>query len=215
MYAWVPHPLVCEGAGFDVSCVLAMRKPLRRYYGRADVHFITFSCYRRRPFLGTRRARDGFVKILDEVRADYQFRLFAFVVMPEHVHLLLSESERSNPSTVLQILKQRVSRALRARRHKIKLGQLSLPFASTLCEAPAFWQRRFYDFNVWSSKKFYEKLDYMHRNPVERRLVAHPKDWPWSSWSQCERGEPGLIRIDILGEERARHEKKKRQPPHP
>jgi putative transposase len=63
-------------------------------------------------------------------------------------------------------------------------------------DSPAFWQRRFYDFNVWSSKKLKEKLDYMHRNPVQRGLVLHPKDWPWSSWSHYEKGEMGLIRIE-------------------
>ena len=52
-----------------------MRNPLRRYYDRGDLHFVTFSCYRRRPFLGTRRARDRFVKILDEVRLRHQFQI--------------------------------------------------------------------------------------------------------------------------------------------
>jgi len=59
-----------------------------------------------------------------------------------------------------------------------------------------FWQRRFYDFNVWSRGKLKEKLNYMHANPVMRKLVKHPKNWPWSSWSFYERGEEGLVRID-------------------
>ena len=70
-----------------------MRNPLRRYYGRGDLHFVTFSCYRRRPFLGTRRARDHFVKILNQVRSRYGFQLVGYVVMPEHVHLLLSGAQ--------------------------------------------------------------------------------------------------------------------------
>ena len=81
--------------------------------------------------------------------------------------------------------------------------------------APAFWQRRFYDFNVWSEKKVKEKLDYMHRNPVERKLVLHPKDWAWSSWSHYEKGETGLIRIDALGTQEARASEHQRQKPHP
>ncbi len=67
-------------------------------------------------------------------------------------------------------------------------------FASIL--AAAFL--RFYDFNVWSEGKLREKLLYMHRNPVERKLVAHPKDWPWSSWSHYEKGEQGMLHIDKL-----------------
>ena len=192
-----------------------MRNPLRRYYGQGDLHFITFSCYRRRQFLGTRRARERFLKILDQVRIRHGFQLFGFVVMPEHVHLLMSEPKKGNPSKILQVLKQRVSRALRGGRRKSKLGQLALPFASSANEAPAFWQRRFYDFNVWSSKKFREKMDYMHRNPVDRKLVDHPRDWPWSSWLQYEGGKPGLIRMDILGQKGSTNAEQKRQPPHP
>jgi putative transposase len=65
-------------------------------------------------------------------------------------------------------------------------------------EPPAFWQRRFYDFNVWSEKKLKEKLLDMQRNPVRRKLVQHPKDWPWSSCSFYAKGE-GLIEIDLRG----------------
>jgi hypothetical protein len=54
MCARVPHPLVFKGAVFDFSaaCVFLMRNPLRRFYGRGDLHFITFSCYRRGGVLG-------------------------------------------------------------------------------------------------------------------------------------------------------------------
>jgi len=175
-----------------------MRNRLQRHYGRGDLHFITFSCYRRRPYLGTARARDRFVKILDQVRSRYGFQLLGYVVMPEHVHLLISEPEKGTPSQVLQVLKQRVSRALR-RPARNASAQLSLAFCCREVEARAFWQRRFYDFNVWSSGKLREKLNYMHRNPVQRKLVSHPRDWPWSSWSHYEKGERGLIEIDILG----------------
>jgi putative transposase len=175
-----------------------MRNPLRRYYGRGDLHFVTFSCYRRRSFLGTRRARDRFVKILEEVRSRNGFRLIGYVVMPEHVHLLISEPKKGTPSKALQVLKQKVSCALRGKGRKSTPGQLSLPFSEATTLA-AFWQRRFYDFNVWSGKKVREKLEYMHANPVKRKLVVHPKDWPWSSWSHYAKGEDGLIRIDSGG----------------
>jgi len=176
-----------------------MRNPLRRHYGQGHFHFITFSCSRRQPFLATHRARDRFVKILDEVRAKHSFLLLGYVVMPEHVHLLISEPALGDPSRVLQVLKQKVSRALRKRKRKPVRNQLRLPFLCDQKEPRAFWQRRFYDFNVWSAKKLREKLDYMHANPVPRKLVAHPKDWPWSSWLNYVTGD-GLIRIDIPGE---------------
>ena len=197
-----------------------MRNPLQRYYGRGDLHFITFSCYRRRPLLGASHARDYFLKVLDEVRARHKFLLLGYVLMPEHVHLLLSEPTLSDPSKVLQVLKQKVSRALRDTASKLILRQPSVRFAEGVDEEGAFWQRRFYDFNVWSEKKVNEKLEYMHANPVKRELVTHPKDWPWSSWSHYAKGEQGLIRIDSIcekpGSDRVGQPKgKKSQKPHP
>jgi putative transposase len=184
-----------------------MRNPLKRFYGRGDLHFVTFSCYRRRPLLGTVRARDCFVEILDLVRSNRNFLLLGFVVMPEHVHLLVSEPPGSNPSVALQVLKQQVSRSLRKKRKRPPEGQLRLKFAEAQIEEEHFWQRRFYDFNVWSEKKFKEKLKYMHANPVKRGLVLHPKDWPWSSWGHYARGEKGLIRVDCLGDRVAQAQK--------
>jgi putative transposase len=162
-----------------------MRNSLQRRYGQGDLHFITFSCFRRRRLLGTSEARDCYVRILAEVRCRYAFRLIGYVVMPEHVHLLLTEPRIGDPSKVLQVLKQRVSRALLAKRKD-----------SDTFTSQHFWQRRFYDFNVWSGKKIAEKLNYMHLNPVKRKLVAHPRDWPWSSWSHYANGGTGLIAVD-------------------
>jgi putative transposase len=85
-----------------------MPRNLKRHYGKGDLHFITFSCYERRPLLGTVRARNLFVKVLGEVRDKYGFLLVGYVLMPEHVHLLVSEQKKGTPSKVVQVLKQRV-----------------------------------------------------------------------------------------------------------
>ena len=138
-----------------------MRNRLKRYYGMGHLHFLTFSCYRRRPLLATVRARNRFVKILNEVRARYGFLLVGYVVMPDHVHLLVSEPRRGTLSTVLQVLKQRLSRARRGKRPSAR-AQLRLQFPELKSEPAHLWQRRFYDFNVWSRTKRREKLSYMH-----------------------------------------------------
>jgi putative transposase len=174
-----------------------MTKGLIRHYGRGHLHFITFSCYRRLPLLRSVRARNVFVKILDEVRDRYGFSLVGYVVMPEHVHLLITEPRRGTPSTAMQVLKQRVSRRLR-RKRRAAPRQLTLSFQGEEDTLPRFWQRRFYDFNVWSRKKKVEKLHYMHMNPLKRKLVDHPKDWPWSSFSFYSKLKRGLIRIDSI-----------------
>lgn len=145
--------------------------------------------------LGTARARHLFVQALGKIRQRYKFRLVGYVVMPNHVHLLVSECAKATPSVVLKVLKQRVSRDLRKAKRRVPAGQLRLEFAKDFGSLPRFWQPRFYDFNVWSKKKVREKLECMHANPVTRKLVAHPKDWPWSSWSFYAKGE-GVLKID-------------------
>ncbi len=168
----------------------SLPKRLKRYYGLGHLHFITFSCYHRMALLGTTRSRNAFVRALAEVRAKYQFALVGYVVMPEHVHLMIAEPKHGNPSGVVHSLKLRVSKRMRRKARRRSDSQRSFVF-----HAPAtrFWQPRFYDFNLWSAKKRREKLDYMHRNPVTRRLVTDPKDWVWSSYaSYSGRGTPLL-----------------------
>ena len=157
------------------------------------MHFITCSCDRRKPLLGTKQAREVFLKVLGEVRARFHFGLVGYVVMPEHVHLLITEPETGTPGTVMQVLKQRVARAMRRRRRRKNAAQLG--FWEESAAPRAFWQKRFYDFNVWSRKKRVEKIGYMHMNPVKRKLVEHPKDWAWSSY-RCYQGG-GEVVIDV------------------
>ena len=152
---------------------------LQRYYGAHHLHFITWSCYRRQPLLRSARRRDCLVDILEQVRRKYRFVVVGYVVMPEHVHLLMSEPEIGTPSDVMRVLKQRSARALLPKRKRRDPRQRLL-FAERL--RTPFWQARFYDFNVWTAKKRVEKLNYMHQNPVKRRLVAEPGDWRWSSF---------------------------------
>jgi putative transposase len=160
-----------------------MKPRLRRRYGLGQLHFITCSCYRRAALLGTERARHLFLKILNEARERYDFALLGYVVMPEHIHLLISEPNVGNLSTLMQVLKQRVSRAMhRRRRRRMRSEQKCLWDEAPVRKYQPFWQRRFYDFNVWSAKKRNEKMNYMHFNPVKRGLVRHPKDWLWSSY---------------------------------
>ena len=109
---------------------LTMPKGLKRYYGRGDLHFITFSCYRRLPLLERVRTRSLFVKVLDEVRVRYEFALIGYVVMPEHVHLLIGEPRKGTPSDALKALKQGFSRRVQAKRRGkgVPANQRKLPF---------------------------------------------------------------------------------------
>ena len=191
---WVPHSWL-ERVGLG-SC--SMTVGLKRYYGRNDLHFVTFSCYRRLPLLLKASARAVVARELARARREYGFLLVGYVVMPEHVHVLMSEPKHGTPSTVLQMLKQRVSRKLRKKARARRAGQLALSFPEAVGELRQFWQGRFYDFNVFTERKKREKLEYMHGNPVSRGLVAHPKEWPWSSWSNYAQRGAGMIEVDLL-----------------
>lgn len=104
------------------------------------------------------------MKVLGEVRDRYAFHLVGYVVMPEHIHLLIGEPAKGTPSTVLQVLKQCVSRRLRRkpRKYPSRAAQLRFDFEPSGRALPQFWQPRFYDINVWSQTKKVEKLHYMH-----------------------------------------------------
>jgi putative transposase len=170
-----------------------MLNPLRRYYGAGYLHSITFSCYRRRPLLGEGKQRDRLLQILEQVRRSYRFVVVGYVAMPEHVHLLIGEPERANPSIVIQVLKQRFARQrLRAIRRKTSSTQGMLWKA----EEAHVWQRRFYDFVVWTERKRVEKLRYIHRNPVKRGLVLEPEQWKWSSYRYYAFGERGPVLVN-------------------
>jgi putative transposase len=172
----------------------SMPSGLHRTYGAHPLHFITCSCYRRLPLLGTARSRDRFLSVLEQTRQRYRFVVVGYVVMPEHIHLLLTEPEVGTPSTVMQVLKQRTAHALLPKRKRKNPGQRSL-FRDDLGRR-AFWQTRFYDFNVWTTKKRVEKLRYMHRNPVKRGLVELPEQWLWSSYRFYLLGEAGPVRVN-------------------
>jgi len=151
---------------------------LKRFQQAREVHFLTFSCYRRNANFDNETSRAVFVSALERVRRDYQLCVYAYVVMPEHVHLLINEPERNTLAQAIKSLKQGVARRLSLR-----------------AEDP-FWQARYYDFNVWSERKFVEKVRYIHRNPVKRGLVPRPEDWPWGSFRDYATGEVGMVEIE-------------------
>jgi putative transposase len=140
------------------------------------------------------RSRDTSLTILEQTRQRYRFVVVGYVVMPEHIHLLLTEPEVGTPSTVMQVVKQRTARALLPKRKRRNPCQCNL-FGDEP-KRRAFWQARSYDFNVWTTKKRVEKLRYMHRNPVKRGLAGAPEKWRWSSYRFYLLEEAGPVRVN-------------------
>jgi len=149
-------------------------KGLERWYGGHDLHFITCSCYQRRPELGTGARRNLLLRVLERARQKYRFVVIGYVVMPEHFHLLITEPDVGDPSVVLKVIKERFTKLL----HRQPTHPKTADAWGTRTLTGPIWQKRFYDFNVSTSKKRIEKLRYMHRNPVKRGLAEKAETGP-------------------------------------
>ena len=172
-----------------------MPRGLQRFQHTGDLHFITFSCYHRVALLDLPESHRTFELTLERVRRWYGLFVTGYVVMPEHVHLLVSEPERSGLATAIQMLKQITSTELHWVPRPCRCAFCSDRTGVTTGSHP-FWQARYYDFNVWSKQKIEEKVRYMHFNPVERGLVSSPEDWEWSSARHYQTGIEGVVEIE-------------------
>src|SRR5580698_2231202 len=114
---------------------------LKRYQSGGDFHFLTFSCDQRRPYFNTPQSRDLFETSLEQTRKNYNLEIFGYVVMPEHIHLLISEPAQIKLSRAIQALKVSVAKQSAHR---------------------PFWLVRYHDFNVLTHRKHLEKLRYLH-----------------------------------------------------
>ena len=155
-----------------------MPRRLRRFQQTRQSHFVTFSCYRRQPFLSSPDAYELFVQCLEEMRRRFRICVYGYVVMPEHAHLLLSEPEVLTLADAIHLLKLSFTKRL-----------------GSYCTG-SFWQKRYYDRNVRDAKEFGVKLRYLHRNPVKRGLVKEAADWEWSSFRHYAFREMGAVEIE-------------------
>ena len=161
------------------------RKTCRRYNVPGDAHALTFSCFKRRAFLARDRSRRWFMESLDAARTKHAFDVWAYVLMPEHVHLLIfPRASDYSISDILTDIKQPVTR------WAFKYLQTRVPDSLSIMrdEQPSgkmahrFWQRGGgYDRNLTKPKTIHATIDYIHTNPVRRELVDAADDWYWSS----------------------------------
>ena len=173
---------------------------LTRFQQSRQTHFVTFSCYHRHPLLNSDEIRRTFESALERVRRCYRLYIYAYVLMPEHVHLLLSEPQLED-----DLLKPGLG-------YKADYDWLRRPQDCTLAgavkslkqgvsrrfigDAKHFWQKRYYDFNVRTHRQFEQKVRYLHNNPVKRGLCDRPEDWPWSSFRHFAAGVEGRVKIE-------------------
>jgi putative transposase len=150
---------------------------LKRFQRAESLHFITFSCFNRLPFLCTSDAKSAVEEILEQTRSRHGTRVYAYVLMLEHVHLLLNEPPNILLGQFLKSLKQVTSRRLK--------GSIE-----------QFWQARYFDANIRGEAARSEVIRYIHRNPVKRGLVERPEQYPWSSYNHYATGNCGTVEIE-------------------
>ena len=166
------------------------------------LHFYTFSCYRRLPLLTNELWRSWLAEALAHARTKLHYDLWAYVFMPEHVHLLLKpKMESYRISEFMQLVKhpmaRRVLNSLRKTNSPL-LEQLAVPQLDGSMQY-CFWQPGGgYDVNILSVEKAINRATYCHNNPVKRRLVQSQEHWKWSSfrWIELGRREGEPIQID-------------------
>jgi putative transposase len=160
------------------------RKLRRRFDNERTPRELTFSCFKGYKFLNSDRTRNWFVEAVREERQHWPIDLWAWVLMPEHVHLLVAP--RSSEIAVGNFagrIKERVAR------QAIKWLEQNAPQwipKITVHEGKRarrrFWQPGGgYDRNVDEIETLERVICYFHMNPVRRGLVKRPEDWEWSS----------------------------------
>ena len=178
--------------------MLPPKRTLHRHEIPGTARFLTFSCFRRLPLFNNEIIRDRFVEHLVRVAAKPGVDVLAWVIMPEHVHLVLA-LEDIEAESLLRSLKRPFSSEVLARWREI-----GTPLLAKLRDRPGthhFWQKGGgYDRNVISDELL-EKIRYCHRNPITRGLVQTSVDWKWSSARAYENREDAIgptINFDLL-----------------
>lgn len=178
---------------------------MKRIERLGDFRYLTFSTYQQLPLFRSDTIKDAFVGAIHEMRLRCETAIVAYVVMPEHVHMVVFPRRAEWPvSRSLHLLKRDFARNVTSRWRELKA-----PILGRTRDAEGrqrFWQPGGgYDRNVFSDGELSEKINYIHQNPVERGLVARAVEWKWSSASWYASGE-GAIPMDRWGEVRLARE---------
>lgn len=164
---------------------------MKRINNPNHARYLTFSTYRGTELFCTKPICDLFVDQLRVTRDRHVFYLYAWVLMPNHVHMLLREPSDGCVSDILKTLKLGLSKRMSNR-----LSEFDAPILDRQYDEQGtrrIWQRGGgYDRNIVSDHEFDEKVQYIHMNPVRAELVRTPLDWAWSSarwWSGDREGQ--------------------------
>jgi putative transposase len=177
------------------------RRHRRRFNLPGHAHSLTFSCYSRIPFLDSERTCLWLRDAIDEARVEQAFELWAYVFMPEHVHLLVHPRRVDyDIALILQAIKEPVGRraiGFLERHSRVWLRRVTRQRGNRV--ERLFWQSGGgYDRNIETPAVLQAEIQYIHMNPVRRGLVQRAVDWKWSSAGHYELGIHGPLAIDPI-----------------
>jgi len=155
---------------------------LRHYDHLGSARFVTFTCFRRLPLLAYDPIISIFIDELAALRQRHRVTILGYVVMPEHIHLVLLPPDDVQLGRAMGHLKARSARFVFQRFGDVLLDRwpcLETSRRGRLIRR--FWQPRCYDHNCRTVSSVVERIRYCHANPVRRGLVQRPEDWRWSS----------------------------------
>jgi putative transposase len=177
------------------------RRTFKRFNDEGDAHALTFSCFHRRPFLNRDRSRTWFLEALDRARNLHPVHLWAYVVMPEHAHVVLwpTEPEFDVGKVLASVKKSVANKAIaHVRRHAPRFLKWMEDVQPNGDRHHRFWQRGSgYDRNLREPRTVWAEIDYVHANPVRRERCERPIDWPWSSAAEYDAPGTGPLSLDL------------------
>ncbi|QDT89652.1 REP-associated tyrosine transposase [Gimesia algae] len=168
------------------------RKRIRHYHELGDCHELTFSCFQNKFLLTNADWNLLLCESINRALARYEFGLIAFVIMPNHLHLLVyPKQQECQVDRFLFAIKRPFSYRIK---QLLQETQDRLLDDLTIRDRPGstvfrFWQEGAgYDRNLSSLKAVEASIDYIHMNPVRKKLVDQSRDWKWSSarWYESE-----------------------------
>ena len=170
----------------------------QHYTAEGHIHYLTFSCYKKLWLFKSPTLYSSFVQNLAKAKEGLSFSLYGYVVMPNHVHLLVYPNQDVSISGILTAIKRPFSfQALDYLRNRWPELYENLHVRKGARQVRRFWQAGGgYDRNIYRDKTFVKTLEYVHFNPVRKGLVGSPMDWKWSSARFYQTREADPIEVD-------------------
>ena len=173
---------------------------LPRFHIEGHIYYVTTVIYGRLPIFTRPSFIIPLIDSLNFYRYQQEFRLLGYVIMPDHLHLVIWPFGQATVSDIMRDYKTLTSKRIIRQAKVENIQDWVIAFEQAGQETQRsdnkVWQDSFWDENIYTERFLRQKLNYIHRNPVRAGLVEHPGDYPYSSYRNYEFGEEWLIEID-------------------